>query len=70
MTSTAKARALSKDDVAALRERFAGDPEVTALIAAYQRGESLLRRSLWEFGSELRGEIEAYLNEPPLLGRR
>ncbi|MDP7038279.1 MAG: hypothetical protein QGI45_03920 [Myxococcota bacterium] len=42
-------------------------PKIDDLFKALDTAESLLERSLYEFGSELRGEIEHFLGEPPLL---
>jgi hypothetical protein len=50
-----------------LRERHGNDPETTAALRALDRAADLLERSLWEFGSELRTEVEAFLGEPPLV---
>lgn len=48
---------------------YADDPKVQALVSRLLLAESLLDRSLYEFGSELRGEIETYLGVKPLLPR-
>jgi hypothetical protein len=50
-----------------LQARYAEDHDVIQVMAALDRSEKLLRRSLYEFGSELRTEIEEFLGEPPLL---
>ena len=48
-------------------ERHPEDEEIQDLLRSYERAEAILKRALWEFGSELRGEIEAYLDEEPML---
>jgi hypothetical protein len=58
---------LPQEHLQALKQRYPQDAELQALLKAYGRAEKLLGRALWEFGSELRGEIEAFLGEAPLL---
>ena len=58
---------LSNDKRAELRKDYADDARVIELLDALGRSDGLLKRSLYEFGSELRIEIERYLGEPPLL---
>ncbi|MBJ79978.1 MAG: hypothetical protein CMH60_01545 [Myxococcales bacterium] len=41
--------------------------EVAEIFKALEVAENLLERSLYEFGSELRTEIEQFLGEAPLL---
>ena len=41
--------------------------EVAEIFKALDTAENLLERSLYEFGSELRTEIEQFLGAPPLL---
>jgi hypothetical protein len=60
-------RHIPAEQLEVLRQKHADDPDLQALIKAYIRAEKLLGRALWEFGSELRGEIEAFLGETPLL---
>ena len=42
-------------------------PQINEIFAALDTAESLLERSLYEFGSELRADIETFLGEIPLL---
>ena len=52
-----------------LRSTHAQDPEMVAILAALDRAEHLLHRSLYEFGSEIRSEIKTLLGTDPLLPR-
>ena len=52
-----------------LAEQYPDDNNIQKLVAALDRSEQLLQRSLYEFGAELRTEIESFLDEPPLLPR-
>lgn len=63
-----KTKAIPSEVRRSLQEKYAEDPEVVSLLQAYAHAEALLRRALWEFGSELRGDIEKFLGERPLLG--
>ena len=58
---------LSPQERAELRQAYPDDPRIFRLVGAYEQCEELLRRSLYEFGSELRGEIERFLGEQPLI---
>jgi hypothetical protein len=58
---------LSIADCALLRQRYPEDADLQRLLRRHIRAEDLLRRALWEFGSELRVDIERHLGERPLL---
>jgi len=58
---------LPKNDRDALRAQHSEDEAILAALDCLDRSEKLLRRSLYEFGSELRIEIEKFLEEPPLI---
>tara|TARA_B100000959_G_C14670255_1_gene496160 strand:+ start:181 stop:372 length:192 start_codon:yes stop_codon:yes gene_type:complete len=42
-------------------------PQIGEIFKALDAAENLLQRSLYEFGSELRNEIESFLGESPLI---
>ena len=50
-----------------LRLRYQHDAELLRALLSLEQAETLLRRSLYEFGVELRLDIESFLQEPPLL---
>jgi hypothetical protein len=58
---------IPKETLDELAARYPDDEQVQALVKGYKRSEKLLRRSLYEFGAELRIEIEKYFGEPPLI---
>lgn len=57
----------SREQRQALGERYAHDRELVDALRAMDRAEYLLHRSLYEFGVELRTEIEKFLGETPLI---
>ena len=58
---------LSKAERQELLTRYPEDETIQRLVKSMNRGENLLRRGLYEFGVELRAEIEEFLGETPLL---
>ena len=63
-------RNLSAEERRALANRYPEDDDVKTILKRLALVEDLLERSLYEFGSELRLEIEKLLGEPGLLDRR
>jgi len=49
--------------------RYPDDEDVKALVDRLGRAEKLLDKALYEFGGDLRGEIESFLGVEPLLPR-
>ena len=60
-------RKLTGEERQRIAARYPNDADVQKLLRASARAEALLERALWEFGGELRGAIEQYLGEPPLI---
>jgi hypothetical protein len=58
---------VTSDQRKELKARYPEDPELDMALKSLARSEKLLRRSLYEFGVELRADIEKFLNEDPLL---
>jgi len=63
-------KTLTPEERRAIKERYADDEAILKLLAASKRADYLLKLSLYEFGVELRRDIEDYLGEPPLIGGR
>ena len=61
---------LTADERRDLAARYPEDDQLKIILRRLARSEELLERSLYEFGSELRTEIQALLGEPDLLKRR
>jgi len=62
-------KALSRKQKEQLRQRYASDGEVLNVLKTLDAADRLLEKALWEFGSELRRDIEGYLGEQPLIGQ-
>ena len=58
---------LTAEERETLKERYPTDELVQRLLASSFQADALLGRSLWEFGAELRTEVERYLGQKPLL---
>ena len=58
---------LTREERQRLGARYANDPDLQKLLKGSAWADQLLERALWEFGGELRGEIERYLGETPLI---
>lgn len=54
---------MKREEQNALKERFSGDSTVEGLIKRLWKAENLLERSLFEFGSEMRTEVESFLEK-------
>ena len=61
---------LSADERRELVARYPNDEQIKAILRRLAQAEELLERSLYEFGSEIRSEIETLLGKPGLLDRR
>jgi len=61
---------LSANERRELAARYPDDEQIKTILKRLARSEELLERSLFEFGSEIRSEIETLLGEPGLLDRR
>jgi len=61
---------LSANERRELAARYPDDEQIKTILRRLARSEELLERSLYEFGSEIRSEIEALLGQPGLLDRR
>lgn len=53
-----------------LLTEYAKDPRITSAVQRLALAEHLLERCLYEFGGDLRSDIERFLGTPPLLPRR
>ncbi|MED5463070.1 MAG: hypothetical protein VX699_00335 [Myxococcota bacterium] len=62
-------RNLSAEERRALANRYPEDDDIKTILKRLASTEDLLERSLYEFGSELRMEIEKLLGKPGLLDR-
>ena len=58
---------LNAEERRALAQRYPDDKDVKTILKRLAIAEKLLERSLFEFGSEIRTEIEELLGEPSLL---
>tara|TARA_Y100001968_G_C19191430_1_gene635366 strand:+ start:190 stop:384 length:195 start_codon:yes stop_codon:yes gene_type:complete len=61
---------LSREERKALVDRYPNDEQIKVVLKRLAQAEHILDRSLYEFGAELRGEIEEFLGAPNLLARR
>ena len=56
-----------KTELQAIADRYPDDEEIISLVTRLAKAEALLDRSLYEFGSELRNDIEKFLGQPHLI---
>ena len=61
---------LSVDERRRIAAAHPDDADIQKLLKAAARADALLERALWEFGGDLRADIERYLGERPLLPTR
>ena len=61
---------LNREERKALVAKYPDDESIKIVLKRLAQAEKILDRALYEFGVELRGEIESFLGEPGLLDRR
>ncbi len=61
---------LNREERKALVARYPNDKDIKIVLKRLAQAENILERGLFEFGVELRSEIEEFLGEKGLLDRR
>lgn len=61
---------LTREQRQALVAKYPNDENIKTVLKRLAQAENILDRALYEFGVELRSEIESFLGEPGLLDRR
>ena len=60
---------LSREERKALVDKYPDDENIKTVLKRLAQAENILERGLFEFGVELRSEIENFLGEKGLLDR-
>ena len=61
---------LSREERKALADKYPDDENIKIILKRLAQAENILERGLFEFGLELRSEIEVFLGEKGVLNRR